>query len=87
MTSVGLVGGLGPESTVDYYMRILRGWEAEAPDSAPSIVIDFRTSAWLTEVATRSARRPVLAMRAGLRRTVLLCPRSPTSCTNVRRHI
>ncbi|HEY0996125.1 MAG TPA: amino acid racemase [Gemmatimonadaceae bacterium] len=40
MTTAGLVGGLGPESTIDYYRRILDGWRAVHPDSAPSIVID-----------------------------------------------
>lgn len=40
MTSVGLVGGLGPESTIDYYRRILQAWQAERPGSAPSMVID-----------------------------------------------
>jgi aspartate racemase len=40
MTTVGLVGGLGPESTIDYYRRILDAWEREAPGTAPSIVID-----------------------------------------------
>jgi aspartate racemase len=40
MTSVGLVGGLGPESTIDYYRRILDAWQGHAPGSAPSIVID-----------------------------------------------
>lgn len=40
MAAVGLVGGLGPESTVDYYRRILKAWERENPDTAPSIVID-----------------------------------------------
>jgi aspartate racemase len=40
MTSVGLVGGLGPESTIDYYRRILGAWEREDPSTAPSIVID-----------------------------------------------
>ena len=40
MASVGLVGGLGPESTIDYYRRILEAWERLAPGSAPSIVID-----------------------------------------------
>jgi aspartate racemase len=38
--SVGLVGGLGPESTIDYYRRILGAWERVAPGGAPSIVID-----------------------------------------------
>jgi aspartate racemase len=37
---VGLVGGLGPESTVDYYQRILAAWAREDPGTAPSIVID-----------------------------------------------
>ena len=39
MASVGLVGGLGPESTVDYYRRLLEGWQQEDPSTAPSIVI------------------------------------------------
>ena len=38
--SVGLVGGLGPESTIDYYRRILERWAHIHPSSAPSIVID-----------------------------------------------
>ena len=40
MASVGIVGGLGPESTVDYYRRILAAWGKEDASSAPSIVID-----------------------------------------------
>ena len=40
MTIAGLVGGLGPESTIDYYRRILATWERVAPGSAPSLVID-----------------------------------------------
>src|SRR5262249_158087 len=40
MTTVGLVGGPGPESTIDYYRRILAGWEHVDPTSMPSIVID-----------------------------------------------
>ena len=40
MARVGLVGGLGPESTVDYYERIIELWQRHAPGSAPGIVID-----------------------------------------------
>jgi len=40
MTTVGIVGGLGPESTIDYYRRILEGWKREDPSTSPSIVID-----------------------------------------------
>jgi aspartate racemase len=40
MTRLGLVGGLGPESTIDYYCRILDSWKEAEPASSPSIVID-----------------------------------------------
>lgn len=40
MPSVGLVGGLGPESTIDYYRRILEAWQHQAPGTAPSLLID-----------------------------------------------
>jgi aspartate racemase len=40
MATVGIVGGLGPESTIDYYRRILEAWERHDASTAPSIVID-----------------------------------------------
>src|SRR5258706_10340003 len=40
MPSLVLVGGMGTESTIDYYRRILERWARERPGSAPSIVID-----------------------------------------------
>jgi len=40
MASVGLVGGLGPESTIDYYRRLLDEWKSVDPSTSPSIVID-----------------------------------------------
>jgi aspartate racemase len=40
MATVGIVGGLGPESTIDYYRRILEAWGRDDPATAPSIVID-----------------------------------------------
>jgi aspartate racemase len=40
VTIVGLLGGLGPESTIDYYRRILATWERHDPSSSPAIVID-----------------------------------------------
>ena len=36
----GLVGGLGPESTIDYYRRILSAWQESDPASSPSLLID-----------------------------------------------
>ena len=40
MATLGLVGGLGPESTIDYYRRLIDGWAAVDPDTSPSIVVD-----------------------------------------------
>jgi aspartate racemase len=31
---------LGPESTIDYYRRILEAWKRDDPSSSPSIIID-----------------------------------------------
>ena len=40
MATVGLIGGLGPESTIDYYRRIIQVWQALDPTSSPSLLID-----------------------------------------------
>jgi len=40
VATVGIVGGLGPESTIDYYRRILEEWKRDDPSSSPSIIID-----------------------------------------------
>jgi aspartate racemase len=40
MKRLGMIGGLGPESTIDYYRRILDACERAGFDGAPSIVID-----------------------------------------------
>jgi aspartate racemase len=41
MKTLGIVGGIGPESTVEYYRFILDGYRARVPDgSAPHLIID-----------------------------------------------
>jgi len=40
VASLGLVGGLGPESTIDYYRRLLEECRRIDPRSAPHILID-----------------------------------------------
>jgi aspartate racemase len=40
VATLGIVGGLGPESTIDYYRRILEKWKRTALSSSPSIIID-----------------------------------------------
>lgn len=68
MTTVGIVGGIGPESTIDYYRRILQAWEHEDSSTAPSIVIDSLDVRRLLHLVERD--RPVLIeyLLASLRR-------------------
>lgn len=41
MKTLGIVGGIGPESTIEYYRLILDGYRARVPDgSAPHLLID-----------------------------------------------
>jgi aspartate racemase len=40
MIIAGLIGGLGPETTIDYYRRIIAAWQASDLASAPSLIID-----------------------------------------------
>ncbi len=41
MKTLGIVGGIGPESTIEYYRFILDGYRARAGDgSAPHLIID-----------------------------------------------
>jgi len=58
MKTAGLVGGLGPETTVDYYRRIIAAWQAHDAASAPSIVVD--------SIDVQKVFRLVAADRAGL---------------------
>jgi aspartate racemase len=41
MKTLGIVGGIGPESTVDYYRSLIQKWREQTKDgSAPSIVLN-----------------------------------------------
>jgi aspartate racemase len=41
MKTLGIVGGIGPESTIAYYRLIVAGWRAHKPDgSFPPLLID-----------------------------------------------
>lgn len=41
MKIIGMIGGIGPESTIDYYKRLLDGTQKRNPgDPAPSIIIN-----------------------------------------------
>ena len=40
MKVIGMIGGLGPESTIDYYRRLLAAHQELRPGEAPSIIIN-----------------------------------------------
>ena len=41
MKRVGLIGGIAPASTIEYYKLIIDRWRAQVPDGGyPSIIID-----------------------------------------------
>jgi aspartate racemase len=41
MKTLGIIGGIGPESTIEYYRFLLAAWRERNPDgSAPSILIN-----------------------------------------------
>lgn len=39
MKTIGIIGGIGPESTVDYYKRIIAAFRTEGSLAAPEIII------------------------------------------------
>jgi len=39
MKTIGIIGGLGPESTVDYYQSIIKAFRVEGSLAAPEIII------------------------------------------------
>ena len=54
MKVIGIIGGLGPESTVDYYQRLIRAFRAPGSLAAPEIII---YSVNMEEVLELVARR------------------------------
>jgi len=53
MKTVGLIGGIGPESTIEYYRLIIAGYrDQQADGSQPSIIINSvdvnRLIGWIT---------------------------------------
>jgi hypothetical protein len=49
MKTVGIIGGIGPESTIEYYRSIVTIYRSQKPDgSYPSIIINSIAKAILT---------------------------------------
>lgn len=53
MKTLGLIGGIGPESTVEYYRLLIAGYRERADGEYPSIIINSvdlkRLLAWMAE--------------------------------------
>ena len=51
MKTLGLIGGTGPESTIDYYRQLVAGYRARMDGTSPSIIINSvdlkRLLAWM----------------------------------------
>jgi len=54
MPIAGLVGGLGPESTIDYYRRILQEWRRAELGGAPSLMIDSLDAQYVLQLVQQN---------------------------------
>ena len=68
VSRVGIVGGLGPESTIDYYRRILELWHRGDPSTAPSIIIDSLDVGLALRLVERDRPALIEYLSASLRR-------------------
>ncbi len=69
-TAVGLVGGLGPESTIDYYRRIIGRWQQNDPKSSPPIVIDSLDSTLALRLVAQDRAAFTAYLLASIRRLI-----------------
>jgi aspartate racemase len=54
MKKIGLIGGIGPESTIDYYKRIIEAFQDHSPELGyPQIIIYSANMSELMELLTR----------------------------------
>lgn len=63
MKTLGIVGGLGPESTIDYYRQLIDRYREQNPDgSFPSILINSMNAKKLVDAMTANALDEVRAL-------------------------
>jgi aspartate racemase len=66
MKTLGIVGGIGPESTVDYYRSLIQMWREETQDeSAPSILINSIDLKKMLDLIAANALSEVVAYLSG----------------------
>ena len=68
MPTIGMIGGIAPPSTIDYYRLLIDGYQARRPDgSQPLIVInsiDLQTGIRLVSAAAKGEVEPFVAFMA-----------------------
>src|SRR3954451_8076433 len=61
MKLLGIVGGTGPESTVEYYNRLIAGYRQRRPDGgAPPLVLNSVNNKKLIDWFTAGELKPVV---------------------------
>jgi aspartate racemase len=57
MKTLGMIGGIGPESTIDYYRHLISGYRSRVPDgSAPRLLINSIDVQKVLELAAQTDR-------------------------------
>src|SRR5215831_20440483 len=60
---LGIVGGVGPESTADYYRRLIGRWRERGPDGTyPSILLDSLNSKPALDVLLEGHLAPTVSL-------------------------
>ena len=66
MKTLGIVGGIGPESTIDYYRSLIQMWREKTQDeSAPSILINSIDLKKMLDLIAANALSEVAAYLSG----------------------
>jgi aspartate racemase len=66
MKTLGIVGGIGPESTIDYYRSLIQMWREQTKDgSAPSILLNSIDLSKMLDLIAANALSEVTAYLSG----------------------
>lgn len=66
MKTLGIVGGIGPESTVDYYRSLIQMWREQIKDgSSPSILLNSIDLKKMLDLIAAKALPEVIAYLSG----------------------
>ena len=62
---IGIIGGIAPPSTIDYYRLIVEGWQKRKPDGTQPLIvinsIELQKGLELVAIATKGTKEPLVA--------------------------